>query len=104
LSAEVYRGRGDGTFAAEIQLAALSTVSLSNGSFRDNGPQDLALGSASGTAELLGRLSDCRNSYGCPSIDYGSAGSFAAGDFDGDGRVDDLFFSPGVAPQPGYNC
>lgn len=95
-SVSVLLGNGDGTFQAAVAYpAAEDLISVVTGDFNGDGKIDLALadagnGKAGGITILLGN-GDGSFQPPAQTPTLGSPSSLAAGDFNGDGRLDPVF-------------
>jgi hypothetical protein len=104
----VLLGLGDGTFMAEIRLAAgISPQDLTAGDFNADGNPDLAVGGACATANgcytgAASVLIGAGDGTFAPAMEY-PAGvdsfSIVSGDFNGDGHID-LIVGSGDSPYP----
>lgn len=91
---QIYRGNGDGTFAAPVTYSASFVVSIVAGDFNGDGKPDLAVAAAAfpefgGGVRIL--LNDGSGGFGNPSTLF-PAGSYpdqvVMADFNGDGNLD----------------
>jgi hypothetical protein len=85
--ANVFLGKGDGTFSAAVNYFGGSTpTTLQVGDFNNDGKQDIAVGSAAGIGVLLGKGDGTFS----PAVlsGTGQIGFAAVGDVNGDGKLD----------------
>jgi FG-GAP-like repeat/Abnormal spindle-like microcephaly-assoc'd, ASPM-SPD-2-Hydin len=98
--AQLFLGKGDGTFAAPMAISAGSV--LASGDFNDDGKPDLLLSSSPGSGTTLIMLGNGDGTFTQATTFYGP-GIYAISDLNLDGNADAVIANTGVGGFGGIN-